>query len=61
LQQPYQRAAIGVIDDNAFLTFRSVDGKQLVDLYINLYEKPFLMMSDKTGPRVSLGCNTVTR
>jgi hypothetical protein len=50
-----QRAAIGLIDDFPFLHLRGVDGKTRVRMYLSMYGKPFLLMEDETGPRVSLG------
>jgi hypothetical protein len=50
-----QRAAVGVIDDTAFLMFRGADGKTRMSLSLSMYEKPILWMADETGKRVSLG------
>lgn len=51
-----QLAAIGLLaDDGPFLTQRGADGKTRVRLYLSDYAKPFLLMEDETGPRVSLG------
>jgi hypothetical protein len=50
-----QRAALGVVDDSAYLIFRGADGKQRVYLALNFFEKPALVMGDETGGRLSLG------
>lgn len=51
-----QLAAIGLLaDDSPFLKQRGPDGKTRVRLYLSDYAKPFLLMEDETGPRVSLG------
>jgi hypothetical protein len=50
-----QRAALGVVADSAYLIFRGADGKQRVDLALNAFEKPTLVMGDETGGRVLLG------
>jgi hypothetical protein len=56
LDNPHnQRMAIGVIADSPFLMLRGPDGKTRVRLYLSMYEKPFLLMEDETGPRLLLG------
>ena len=50
-----QRVAIGVIDDLPFFHMRGADGKTRVRLYLSIHGKPFLLMEDETGPRLSLG------
>jgi hypothetical protein len=50
-----QRAALGVVDDSAYLTFRGADGRPRVHLALNVFEKPTLVMGDETGGRVLLG------
>jgi len=51
-----QLAAIGLLaNDSPFLTQSGADGKTRVRLYLSDYAKPFLLMEDETGPRVSLG------
>ena len=51
-----QRAAIGLLgNDSPFLFQRGADGKTRMRLYLSDYAKPFLLMEDETGPRVSLG------
>jgi hypothetical protein len=50
-----QRASIGVIDDSPFLMLRGADGRTRVRMYLSDFGKPFLLMEDETGPRISLG------
>ncbi len=53
-----QLSAIGLLgNDSPFLKQRGADGKTRVRLYLSDYAKPFLLMEDETGPRVSLGIN----
>jgi hypothetical protein len=57
LDDPHgQRVSIGLLgDDSPFLNFSGPDGKPRVQLLLNLFSKPILLMEDETGPRVSLG------
>jgi hypothetical protein len=51
-----QRTAIGLMPSGSgFLTLRGADGKTRVRLYLSEYDKPYLLLEDETGPRVSLG------
>ncbi len=51
-----QVASIGLQgNDMPFLKMRGADKKTRVRLYLSQDGKPFLLMEDETGPRVSLG------
>jgi hypothetical protein len=50
-----QRAAIGVMEDSPFLSFRGPDGKDLLHMNLSIFAKPRLWMSDETGARLGLG------
>jgi hypothetical protein len=51
-----QRTSIGLLGDSTpFIKFRGEDGKTRVRLYLSMYEKPFFLLEDETGPRISLG------
>jgi hypothetical protein len=50
-----QRVTFGIVGESPVLDFRGRDGKSRSRLYLNMYDKPILLMMDETGPRVSLG------
>ncbi len=51
-----QLSAVGLFsDDNPMLKMSGSDGRTRVRLYLSTDGKPFLLMEDDTGPRVSLG------
>jgi hypothetical protein len=50
-----QRAAIGVRGDFPFVLFSAPDGKSRMTLALSIFSKPYLVMADETGKRLSLG------
>ena len=51
-----QLATFGLLGtDSPALKMRGADGKTRARLYLSTDGKPFLLMEDETGPRVSLG------
>ncbi len=50
-----QLASIGEAADMPFVRFKGEDGRDRMNLMINVTGKPLLMMGDEFGPRVGLG------
>lgn len=50
-----QRAAFGMVGDTPTALYRASDGRLRMSVCLSMYDKPIIVMEDRSGKRVSLG------